>query len=78
MQRLHNFTMAGLDPATQRVRVNGRKRIHAEPQRTRRRKRTPRTPRLCVNLSSFISLADARGLGGRVKPGHGDWGKAWN
>jgi hypothetical protein len=78
MQSHYNFTMARLDPATQRVRVNGRKGIHAEPRRTRRSKRTPRTPRLRVTLSGFILLANARDLGGRVKPGHGEWGKTWN
>ncbi len=43
-----SFSMAGLDPATQRARVCGRKR--------------------------FLSLADARWLGGRLKGGHGEKG----
>ncbi len=46
MSRPTPFTMAGLDPATQRARVSGRKRL--------------------------FSLADAGGLGGRLKAGHGE------
>jgi hypothetical protein len=63
--------MAALEAATQRARVGGRKRIHAESRRTRRRKNSadPASPR----ETRFISLADARWLGGRVKPGHGEF-----
>jgi hypothetical protein len=34
-------------------------------------------PASVIQQKDFL-LSAARTLGGRVKPGHGEWGKAWN
>ena len=39
------------------------------------KKKNSASPRLRVDHRGFVSLADARWLGGRVKPGHGELGR---
>jgi hypothetical protein len=69
-----NITMAGLDPATQpRAAASELNQMfHAE---TRSPRSSSSPPRFCVSL---FALANASALGGRVKPGRGDWRMVWN
>jgi hypothetical protein len=73
MRAVKKVTMAGLDPATQQARVCERKEfvmIHAETRSARSSFSSPRPPRLRVNP---FARTDVRAMGGRVKPGHGDF-----
>jgi hypothetical protein len=58
--------MAGLDPATQRA-----KGAKKDSRGDAEKKKNSASPR-----EIFFSLADARLLDGRVKPGHGEWERA--
>ncbi len=65
------FAMAGLDPATQQASVGERneaKMFHAETRSAWRSFSSPCSPRLLVNPFGAFGA-----LGGRVKPGHGDF-----
>jgi hypothetical protein len=73
LHRLTPLTMAGLDPATQQASVserNGPVMFHAETRSARSSFSFPRPSRLRVNP---FAPADAVALGGRVKPGHGEF-----
>ena len=56
------IVMAGLDPATQCARVRARGRLATNINDT-------------PNSTESLRLADARRLGGRVKPGHDEVGE---
>ena len=73
LDHLTPITMAGLDPATQQASVSERNdsgMSHAETRSARCSFSSLRPPRLRVNP---FAPADAGALGGRVKPGHGEF-----
>ncbi len=68
--------MASITAHPARVGAPGK---HAEPRRTRRSvplrdSASPRDESSLVLRAKLFARADARRMGGRVKPGHGDFG----